>query len=419
MPLPVKPITQTTEQKDPFSKHQVFGADASSLWIQILRGGRAFTVLAIFLFAEGCGPKQSSSLRTVEVESGGDGSESKVINSLAEEGVESDLAASAELTLDENSDREAVNDVSTENRQLPMPPEANDNANTDSSENGGADSESATDDSVISISTPLTEEEKKTPVDDFVTPDQIASKAFADPPGSIALTKTNLWVDRDKTKIYLDGYVAMNDGPLEMFACPAGTKEHESVVASIPKPSEVHAALIAIGAESGKPSTVSPEFMPATGQRIRIWVCYRDNENRFQFVDARDWIVRIGTTDTLKEDWVFVGSSVWTDPRDGISYYEADAGDMICVSNFSTAMLDIPVASSASSDFLEYSPNTKRIPERGTPVRLVLIPLQDEAGEDDEAGEEDEAAKDDDASDANPGSGASWRPSEAVLPLRE
>jgi hypothetical protein len=81
----------------------------------------------------------------------------------------------------------------------------------------------------------------------------------------------------------------------------------------------------------------------------------------------------------MSSEWVFSGSGFWEDPSDGRKYYRADSGDMICVSNFSTAMMDVNVASSAEADQLLYSPFTERIPERFMPVRLVLVPIPDKA----------------------------------------
>ena len=206
-------------------------------------------------------------------------------------------------------------------------------------------------------------------------PSEIAAKAFAVPVGAKSISDRNVWVDRKAGRIYADGYIAMNDGPLEMFACPAGTKEHESVVATLGKASEIHAGLLALGAQVGTPVTYNPSFIPATGQRIRVWICYFDQDGKYQVTDARRWVVKSGTEETLSEDWVFAGSYIWTDPVDNQNYYQGDVGDMICVSNFTTAMLDIPVASSADTDQLEYGPNTPSIPERGTSVRMILEPI--------------------------------------------
>ena len=233
----------------------------------------------------------------------------------------------------------------------------------------------------VSISDPLTDEERKTPLDDFVTPEETAAKAFGPPPGAKRISPANLWIDRKQKRLYTDGYIATRDGPLEMFACPAGTKEHESVVASLAKAKEIHAGLLAIGAQVGKPVQFHPEFSPASGQRIRVWVCYLDKKNQFHVADGRSWVKRIGTDDSLQHQWVFAGSKLWTDPSDGVAYYQADGGDMICVSNFGSALMDIQVESSASSGALQFEPYTDRIPESTTPIRMVMVPIDENAKE--------------------------------------
>ncbi len=226
-----------------------------------------------------------------------------------------------------------------------------------------------------SLNDPLTEQEKVTPVDAYVSPEDIVRAAFEPPPEAVPLSKRNVWIDRDKQRVYVDGYVAMREGPLEMFACPMGTKEHESIVGSLARSSEVHAALLAVGARPGTPVQYIPNFIPATGQRVRVWVCYRDKQGKFHASDARRWVRKAGTDQQMEIDWVFAGSGFWKDPQDGSEFYQADSGDMICVSNFSTAMMDVPIASSAQANELMYIPYTNRIPERGTPVRLVLVPI--------------------------------------------
>ena len=208
----------------------------------------------------------------------------------------------------------------------------------------------------------------------FVSPGDLAAKAFAPPPSGKPLTKSHLWVDRENRRIYADGYVAMREGPLEMFACPIGTKEHESIVATMAKSSELHAALLAVDATQGTPVRVIPQYLPATGQRIRVWVSYYDDQDRYQCRDAREMIVT-NKNEPMDVDWVFAGSSTWTDPVDKQTYYQADGGDMICVSNFSTALMDVPIESSADANQLYYKPNTSQIPGRGTPVRLTLVPI--------------------------------------------
>ena len=92
-------------------------------------------------------------------------------------------------------------------------------------------------------------------------------------------------------------------------------------------------------------------------------------------VPAQQMILDSLTGKASTYDWVFGGSQIWSSPDDPeYREYFADAGDMICVSNFTTAMLDLPVESSAANAGLRFFANTRNIPPLGTPVLLVLKP---------------------------------------------
>jgi hypothetical protein len=71
---------------------------------------------------------------------------------------------------------------------------------------------------------------------------------------------------------------------------------------------------------------------------------------------------------------VFAGSAFWKDPADGTEYYQADGGDVICVSNFPTAMLDLPFESSQQNAELAYEAFEGRVPPRDTEVDIILSP---------------------------------------------
>lgn len=211
---------------------------------------------------------------------------------------------------------------------------------------------------------------------DGESPAELAAKAFAAPPNAKPLSKNGrLWIDVKRERVYVDGYVAMTRGPLEMFACPVGTKEHESIVAVLARSREVHAALLAINATPGTPVRFRPEFSPPTGQVIRVYACWYDKAGKFQTVDARNWIQDLETEKAMDVEWVFGGSGFWEDPQDKVEHYQADSGDMICVSNFSSAMMDVAIPSSSDADSLRFVPYESKIPSRETPVRLVLMPL--------------------------------------------
>jgi hypothetical protein len=206
--------------------------------------------------------------------------------------------------------------------------------------------------------------------------EKAAAAAFSPPAGMKRLTpESNLWIDSKGSRLVVDGFVALIQGPLEMFACPVGTKEHESIVAVLAQSREVHAGLLAIGADSGTPVSFSPEYRPATGQRIAIWVLWRDDQREIHKTPAQDWVKNLRTEKKMDLDWVFAGSSFWKDPESGREFYQADSGDLVCVSNFSTATLDLPIESSQSNGDLQFIANTDVIPPRGTPVRLVFVPI--------------------------------------------
>lgn len=183
-----------------------------------------------------------------------------------------------------------------------------------------------------------------------------------------------VWVDAKRHQVLIDGYIVLREGYLEMFACLPDTKEHESIVAARTRAQTVHAALLAVGAKAGHPVEYRPKFIPATGSVIEIEVRWLDEKGNWKSARAQDWIQNLHTKAPMTEDWVFGGSGFWTDEKTGKQYYMAESGDFICVSNFTTAMLDLPVESSQANDGLLFAVKPKVVPPLGTPVRLVLTP---------------------------------------------
>lgn len=196
-----------------------------------------------------------------------------------------------------------------------------------------------------------------------------------EPKGAKRLSKAeDVWVDAKKREVIVDGYISLREGVLEMLACIAGTKEHESVIGVASRAQTIHAALLAVGAKSGKPVQFRPEFKPPTGSEIDIEVRWLDDKGKWQSTRAQEWIQDSKTKKPMTQPWVFAGSTFWKDPENGKEFYMAESGDLICVSNFTTAMLDIPIESSQSNEGLMFEANTAKIPPLGTPVRMVLTP---------------------------------------------
>ncbi len=184
-----------------------------------------------------------------------------------------------------------------------------------------------------------------------------------------------VWIDRNRKQVVVVGAVCARECPLELFACLRASKEHESIVAVPTKASFIHAALLAVGAEPGSPVQFQPTYVPAKGTEIEITVAWKDAKGNRRTARAQEWVRDAKTKKAMEHPWVFAGSRLWKHPHTGQMLYQADRdGDLICVSNFPSAMLDLPIESTSSDAELVFECFTERIPPRGTPVTLILTP---------------------------------------------
>ena len=184
--------------------------------------------------------------------------------------------------------------------------------------------------------------------------------------------KKTIWIEPMKKIVVASGMICLTEGQLEMFACTHGTKEHESIITLHCKAFEIHTGLLAIGAKPGKPVVWDPKYVSASGDEIEIDVHWLDKKGNPQKADAKEWIRNTKTKKKMTEPWVFAGSSFYKDERTGEKFYMAEGGEVVCLSNFSTAMLDINVESSAVNAGLLFEAFHKKIPPLKTHVRLVF-----------------------------------------------
>jgi hypothetical protein len=212
-------------------------------------------------------------------------------------------------------------------------------------------------------------------------PSEKSHQKLPEPKGAQRLSpEYDVWIDPKEKAVLIDGQISLREGLLEMFACIRNTKEHESIVSANTKAFLVHAALLRLGAEPGRPVQWQPEYKPPSGTEIDIHVWWIDETGKEHTARAQDWVKDMRTERAMSQPWVFAGSRFWTDEETGQQYYQAEGGDFICVSNFGTAMLDIPIESSQSNLELAFAAFTERIPPLGAPVRLILKPKQKERG---------------------------------------
>jgi hypothetical protein len=177
-------------------------------------------------------------------------------------------------------------------------------------------------------------------------------------------------------RVLVDASVCLRRGQLELFLCRKGTKEHEAILAADVDARDIHRALLLAGAREGKPVQYAPKYRPATGQKIRVTVEYEVKGKKVS-VPARSWIKNVKTGKALDSEWVFAGSQlvpnrfVPNKPK----IYLANDGDVICVSNFETAMLDLPIKSPKENADLVFETFTERIPKVDTKVTVILDPV--------------------------------------------
>lgn len=269
-------------------------------------------------------------------------------------------------------------------------------------------------------------------------PPKAAAAALADKPIPLNPQSTVL-LDKAGKRLLLKGEVCLREGVLEMLACLKRTKEHESILSVDTQAWIVHAGLLALGAEAGRPVQHLPEFRAPSGQKIEVYVLWQDEKPRrvkaqtwvrnstrrywieklepapaglavpgdsnLRWDDQRHELLWYGPMSNKQRDellklskdagfqkaiqsfhkqtqvkeleagWVFAGSGFYTDSQTGEKFYQAEGGDLICVANFSTATLDLAVPSSAENSDLLYEAYTERIPPVGTPVTIELHPV--------------------------------------------
>jgi hypothetical protein len=168
------------------------------------------------------------------------------------------------------------------------------------------------------------------------------------------------------------------EAPLEFFCVLTNTAEHESVLRSPAKPSDIHTALLAIGLKPGRPVSYSEalrKWSPPQGPPLQVMVEWEANGKR-QSVPAYRLMRDVKTKKQMPAlTWVFVGSRQMEDGT-----YAADTtGYLISVVNFDLTLIDIPQLASNANESLEWERNPDLAPKGGTKVTLVIEPAGNKA----------------------------------------
>jgi hypothetical protein len=187
----------------------------------------------------------------------------------------------------------------------------------------------------------------------------------------------NVWleVESGQRRVLISSEVCLRQGQLEQLLTRKGAKEHEAILAADIDARKLHETLLLANAKPGSTVRFEPKFKAPTGTPIIVTLRYEE-DGKTRTANARSWVRNMKTKTELGCDWVFAGSQLIDDAfNPGQKRYLANEGDVICVSNFEGALLDLPIESSKGNDDHSYETWTERIPPVGTKVVIVLEPV--------------------------------------------
>ena len=190
-----------------------------------------------------------------------------------------------------------------------------------------------------------------------------------------------LRINRARSLLEFDGVVAVDchnpatpDVYLELVACSPDTREHESLVVTGVPPSLIHAGLLALGFEPGRPGGVV-----AAGTGVRREAPSGDPLSIRLVVGDRarpvsSWITDVRTRRVHPAGgWIFAGSRFVE--RGGDRVYDADgAGTVIGLTTFGseTIAYSRPISPDSWVDEPLWIADPAAVPARGTPVIVRL-----------------------------------------------
>ena len=102
--------------------------------------------------------------------------------------------------------------------------------------------------------------------------------------------EATLLLDAANKTLIVKSTVVLREGTLEMLLCKKQTKEHESILAVDAKAYLLHAGLVALGLDPGKPVRFSPEYVAPTGPKLTITAVWTAADGKSQRQDVRHWI---------------------------------------------------------------------------------------------------------------------------------
>ncbi len=174
------------------------------------------------------------------------------------------------------------------------------------------------------------------------------------------------------------------DTYLEQIVCTPDTKEHESLVVSLARPSAVHAALLLVGVQPGQPGSwrirngrLVPD--PPVGDPLIVRFVTADGVEH----DPLTWIIDGTRTRTMREHMGNAPAFVFGGSRfvnfNGRDVYDADySGTLVGLTTFGGETISFRevISHEASIQPPQWLAFNERLPEVGEPVVVRIYPVR-------------------------------------------
>lgn len=177
----------------------------------------------------------------------------------------------------------------------------------------------------------------------------------------------------DQGAIEVPGWVNMQEGLIEVFACAPGGKVHESVIVLDCLPSGVHAGLLALGVNAGSPVEYGDEdtYRAPQGEGIIIEVRYQTAQGKTEQVRAEDWIWNPTEERSMEHvAWLFTGSFMQPSLPQKETYAADYVKSIITTYHDPSTVIENPLLT-GQDDTIFYA-NKNRVAPVGTPVTVLF-----------------------------------------------
>ncbi len=183
-------------------------------------------------------------------------------------------------------------------------------------------------------------------------------------------------IDLNKRQIVIQTEVCLikDAERLEFVLSGWGEKAHESLLHTKATGKQIHFGLLLLGLRQGIPAEwvyigEESHYVPPRGSELELHVRWSDKKGKQHTAPIKEWMQPVGKDSPKPPNtFVFIGSEVFADG----TYWADQAGELISVSNFASAVLDVPFQSTDKDSELLFKVDRTKLPERETKVELIL-----------------------------------------------